>query len=317
MTAISEKPVFGTYDKQENQVTAALMKILEVADYSLLNHLLQDAGDYRLPNHSLSIETQLKEKDGASVPDARLSCHCSFEIDIESKLRTDIRKEQLTNHLDLVHKEGRRLLYITGHDYRPDLLTPEVLWTSWVNVMDGLRDYQEKQKESNQVLDYLIDQFELLLTDLKLYDADKETRVIIVGGRVGEPIAQKYNFYFCQHNRFFKPASYLAFAWQNRIKYIYKILEMKKVDDMSECTEVTEEYFEKEEPGYKECPEKRTFFSLKLYHKFEDGEEIQNDSKDKNDSRCAFTQKQAYCDIETIMNAKHTSDLKKKGKRGS
>lgn len=118
MSQISKKPVFGSYDQEENQVTAALLKILEVADYGLLQHLLQDAGEYKLPSNTVSIETQLKEKDGASVPDARLSCHCSFDINIESKLGTNISKAQLDNHLKLVHDRGERLLYITGHDDR-------------------------------------------------------------------------------------------------------------------------------------------------------------------------------------------------------
>lgn len=315
MTEISKKPVFGTYDQEENQVTAALLKILEVADYCLLNYLLQDTGDYCLPSHSVSIETQLKEKEGASVPDARLSCHCSFDIYIESKLCAGINKEQLTKHLEKVHNTNGKLLYITGHDDRPDdILPPEVLWTSWVNVLDSLRYYQEKQKESNPVLDYLIDQFELLLVSLNLYDADKDTRVIVVGGRWAEPVAEKYHFYACQAKRYFKPAKYLAFACQNRIKYIYEILDMRRVDDMSECKEATDGYFEEKEPNYRDSPEVRTFFSLKLYHKFEDGEEIQNDSITEKGRRYAFTRKQTYTDIDTIMSAKFTSDLKKKKK---
>lgn len=315
MSQISKKPAFGSYDQEENQVTAALLKILEVADYGLLQHLLQDAGEYKLPSNTVSIETQLKEKDGASVPDARLSCHCSFDINIESKLGTNISKAQLDNHLKLVRDRGERLLYITGHDDRPeDILPPEVLWTSWVNVLDGLRDYQEKQKETGPVLDYLIDQFELLLVGLHLYDADKDTRVIVVGGRWGEPVAEKYHFYACQPNRYFKPARYLAFAWQNRIKYVYEILSMRKVDDMSECEEATDEYFEEKEPNYKDSPEARTYFSLRLHHVFEDGEEIQNDTTTESGRRCAFTRKQTYTDIDTIMRAKHTSDLKKKKK---
>lgn len=86
--------------------------------------------------------------------------------------------------------------------------------------MNILNDYQ--QDVPNPVLSYLIEQFELLITSLGLYD-DHENRVIIVGGRWGEPIALEYNFYACQGGRSFKNAKYLAFYYAQRIQYLFEI----------------------------------------------------------------------------------------------
>lgn len=99
--------------------------------------------------------------------------------------------------------ERNKLIYITTHDKRPEILPQEIIWTNWTTLMNILNDYQ--QDVPNPVLSYLIEQFELLITSLGLYD-DHENRVIIVGGRWGEPIALEYNFYACQGGRSFKNA---------------------------------------------------------------------------------------------------------------
>lgn len=170
--------------------------------------------------------------------------------------------------------------------------------------MNILNDYQ--QDVPNPVLSYLIEQFELLITSLGLYD-DHENLVIIVDGRWGEPIALEYNFYACQGGRSFKNAKYLAFYYAQRIQYLFEIEKKLENVDIRELKEyVPEEYFAKKEPLYK--PEKRTFFKLKKIEEFSPA--IQNDSFGKTGRRIAFTQGQTYTTLERIRKAKVTSELR-------
>lgn len=305
MGNIKEQSVFGNYEQKENQVTSALLKILEEDEGdTLLNALLQDIGGINLPEKSLKIETQVKNEKGASVPDGQISCRYAFDIYIESKLGTDIKEEQLKNHLKLLdtHKNVI-LIYITKHQNRPEILPEEVLWANWTKIYEIINSVH--QEGVSPVLDYLIEQFYLLLSTLDLYD-DSPNRVIIVGGSWGEPIALEYGFYACQGGRSFRKAKYLAFYHSQRIKYLFEIEEKKENVDIKTLKEdVPEVYFQKKEPLYK--TEERTFFKLKLVKEF--SPVIKNDTI-KNGRRIAFTQGQTYTTLEKIKEAKVTSELR-------
>ncbi len=82
---ITEQSVFGAYSQKENQVTSALLKILETdcGGGSLLDEILQriDEGN-GLPEKTLKIETQshIEETDIHSIPDGLISCNYAFNI---------------------------------------------------------------------------------------------------------------------------------------------------------------------------------------------------------------------------------------------
>ena len=307
---IIEQSVFGAYSQKENQVTSALLKILEAnGGGTLLNEILQGIGDYGLPEKSLQIETQsyIDNKEIHSVPDGLISCNYAFNIYIESKLSEDIKPKQLENHkklLDEDRDDRNKLIYITTHTSRPEILPQDILWTNWTTLMDLLNSY--KQEDSNPILTYLIEQFEILITSLGLYD-DSNNRVIIVGGRWGEPVALEYGFYACQGGRSFKKAKYLAFYYNQRIKYLFEIENKIENADIKILPQyVPDEYFQKKEPKY--VKEERTFFKLKKVKDF--APEIANDTVDKNGRRIAFTQGQTYTTLEKIEHAQKTSDLR-------
>ena len=275
----------------------------------MLDEILQriDEGN-GLPEKSLKIETQshIDDKDIHSVPDGLISCNYAFNIYIESKLSEAIDPTQLKNHYKLLKNDiddRNKLIYITTHTKRPDILPEEILWTNWTTLMDILNDYQ--QDDSNPVLTYLIEQFELLITSLGLYD-DSNNRVIIVGGRWGEPIALEYGFYACQGGRSFKNSKYLAFYHSQRIKYLFEIEKKIENADIKEQKDVPDEYFDQKEPNYKK--EERTFFKLKLVEEFSPA--IKNDTFSKNGRRVAFTQGQTYTTLDKIKEAKVTSKLR-------
>lgn len=104
---ITEQSVFGTYFQTENQVTSALLKILETdcGGGSLLDEILQriDEGN-GLPEKTLKIETQshIDDTDIHSIPDGLISCNYAFNIYIESKLSDVINLTQLENHKKLI-----------------------------------------------------------------------------------------------------------------------------------------------------------------------------------------------------------------------
>ncbi len=275
----------------------------------MLDEILQriDEGN-GLPEKTLKIETQshIDDKDVHSIPDGLISCNYAFNIYIESKLSETINPVQLENHKKLLDndRDGRnKLIYITTHSKRPDILPAEILWTNWTTLMNILNDYQ--QDVPNPVLTYLIQQFELLITSLNLYD-DSENRVIIVGGRWGEPIALEYGFYACQGGRSFRKAKYLAFYYAQRIQYLFEIVEKNDNVDIKTREDVPEEYFQKKEPLY--TPEKRTFFKLKLVKEFTPA--IKNDTITEKGRRIAFTQGQTYTTLDKIKNAEVTSELR-------
>lgn len=129
--------------------------------------------------------------------------------------------------------------------------------------------------------------------------------------RWGEKIAVRFDFYACQSARYFFPTKYLAFYYDNRIKYLFQIIgEPTDVIDLSEASlSIDIEYFSLYDKNYMQSNDKsRELFKLRLVKIFE-GEGIVNDNKDKNGRSCAFVQRQRYTIIERIVNAKYTSQL--------
>ena len=306
MGNITDQPVFGNYSQKENQVTCALLKILEAdEDETLLQALLQEIGGDSLPEKTLKIETQEKNPNGRSVPDGHLSCRYAFDIYIESKRGTDIDQTQLNEHIKLLDTDKNVvLIYITQHIEKPNVLPEEVLWANWTKIYEIINRVHEEGV--SPVMDYLIEQFYLLLRSLNLYD-DSKNRVIIVGGSWGEQVALEYGFYACQADRSFKKAKYIAFYHQHRICHLFEIEgePISNVDIRTLTDMVPDKYFQVKDPNYDGL---RTFFKLKLVKEFSPA--IINDKESSTGKPVAFTQKQTYTTYEKIMKAKTTSDLK-------
>lgn len=142
-------------------------------------------------------------------------------------------------------------------------------------------------------------------------NAVEDDNVLIVGGRWGEKIAVRYGLYACQPKRFFIPTKYMAFYYDNRIKYLFEIIFKEEIvkDLRDKKWEIDPDYFKKFDINYAHAMNKeRELFRLKLIHIF-NGNGIVNDSVDKNGKRCAFTQKQRYTTLNKILKARKTSEL--------
>ncbi len=142
-------------------------------------------------------------------------------------------------------------------------------------------------------------------------NTDEDEDVLIVGGRWGEKVAIRFDFYACQANRFFLPTKYLAFYYDNRIKYLFEIIfkEERVLDLRDKKWGIDPDYFQIYDLNYiNDSNKEREFFRLKLIHIF-DGNGIVNDSVDKNGKRCAFTQRQRYTTLKKILKVRKTSEL--------
>lgn len=298
--------IFGEYKQPENRVTAALLHIMREGGEPLINFIL--GGDDILPNSEIQVQTQ--DGDGESIPDGHLSCNFTFNIYIESKIKPNsINKTQLENHCKKIQAENDRLIYLTPDEDKPKELNGKAVWHSWNEISEKLGSYlKEHDYDANSKLYFLVDQFQLLLENMDLL-SHVEERVMIVGGSFGENIARQYNFYCCQNNRVFKKSRYLAFAYNNRIQYLFEIVGEPVNDvDLESILKKDHPYF-KEGHEFKEegCREKHEFFKLKQIKEF--NPVIENNNTDKNGVRCAFVQSQTYTTLKKITNAKMTSDL--------
>ncbi len=304
---ISSHSIFGEYQETENRVTAAFLHILNIGGEDLLRYVLAVANEL-MPDNEIRIETQLtlsnnsSGSSGKSVFDGIITCDFSFTYIVESKIQENALTQQQVDKYHNSFAEDYPIFALTPDKSIPKTLHQGDIWLSWTQLSDALRDYETENQ--NDILSYLIEQFTLLLENLGLYDHWQD-RVIIVGGAFGEPVALKYNFYACQNNRYFKRAKYLAFAWHNRIDNLFEIIGDPISDtELKQMSDVPQSYFADFEPHY--VPSKRLYFKLK---KCNTKIHIINDSKDKNDKRCAFTQRQRYTTLEKIKSAKYTSEL--------
>lgn len=300
MANITEQSIFGVYEQPENQVTSALLQIMKIGGEDLIKWIFdEESFTIMLPSSEIKVETQPDKGEG-SRPDGSLEADFRFRIYIESKLHENqIDAAQLTKHVALAESKDPQkhgiLVYITNDDERPQILDNyrNVAWLNWEQICYKLKTYET----NDNITKFLIAQFELMLDNMNLIDK-WENRVLIVGGNFGEPIALKYRFYACQNHRSFRKSKYLAFAYKNRIEYLFEIVGDKEYD-----VDVLERHPDVKE--YNHDP--HTYFELKLIHTF--NPVIENDALDKNKNRCAFVQSQTYTTYEKIIKAKKTSDL--------
>lgn len=305
------------YKKEEDRVTAEFLKILHYGGHSLVSYLFGE--DFDLPSNDIIVETQVYGE--CSRPDGCISCECNYTILVESKIYTNsINTKQLAGHQSYIaNKSSVFLLYITPDETIPVELENlyHVYWTSWHSIVEQLDNYVKDTQD--RLIEYFVNEFRKTVTIVvykqrRVVEADNETpmtqaedkeeRVIIVGGRWGEDVAVKYNAYACQPDRYFHPARYMAFCFDHRIKYLFKI-----VDEPIEHTGIREllpdNYFNVKEPNYN--GEERKFFRLELVKEF--NPEIINDATDKYGKPCAYVQRQRYTTYDKIINAKVTSEL--------
>lgn len=322
---LQEISVFGNpYKNLEDQVTTGLLQIIQLIGNPLVVHLFDDCD---LPDYRPTVSTQVSAKN--SRPDGVITCSCTYRIIIETKivkgaLSTSHGQQQLASHIASTASQDI-LIYITPDDTIPIELQREyrVQWYNWEHILNRLFEFQ-----GDAVYTFMTEQFEKLLKQALSKQRQRNThqiktigknnreaplsadlitaaeRVIIVGGRWGEDVALNYGFYSCQPNRFFLPAKYMAFYFNNRISHLFEIIG-DPVDsvDLRAVIGADHKYFIQKDPNYDGVSK---YFELKFVRTFDP--EITNDLNN-NGRRYAFVQRQRYTSYDSIINAKTTSDL--------
>ena len=222
---IEEHSIFGDYQNPENRVTVAFLQICKIGGEDLIRYIANYL-KIQMPSSDISIISQSKEHKGKSIPDGLLESNFSFKLFIESKTnKKKIDKDQLKNHKKLIKESTDILLYLTPHVENPGL-GDDTQWASWETVKNIFVDYlQYSQPENLQLLEFLIEHFITLLTNLKILGSkwgpiskEEEMRVLVLAGSIAEGVAIKHNYYICQNKRNFKPSGYIAFYNNNQIR---------------------------------------------------------------------------------------------------
>jgi hypothetical protein len=310
MKRIDEISIFGEYKQPENRVTAAFLQICKIGGERLIRTIAVEL-NMQLPNSEIDIFSQVKEMDMDTIPDGLLESNFSFKIYVESKIaKNAINNKQLNGHLTVLKNEKDFLLYLTPDESLPEgLKNKRIYWANWKAIKDIITNYvQDLQTDEKNLLDFLCQQFTTLLDnqDLCGYDWNLDnSNVIILAGRVGEPIALQYSYYICQNKRKFKPAKYLTFFNNNQIKYIFEIVESPKDDVNLKTIPELIEYVESLEDEKKD--DLHTIIKLKY---LEEIGPIKNDTIDKNGEPCPYTYGiTRYTTMDKIKTAKKTSEL--------
>jgi hypothetical protein len=305
MSSIGDLSIFGTYSQKENRVTSALLHILKIGGTEFIAQVIAELDDIDFPDHEINVITQ--EREDANVYDGLLECNFAFRVLIESKIEPEaINQKQLEGLLKNAKSPTDYIIYITTDNKKPKELDnlSNVYWSNWKTILQILKT---KSEFSNDILKFLIKEFEKFLDNLNLlYTISDDERVQIAAGKSGEPIALTYGFYACQNNRSIKNSRYLAFYNNQGIHTLFEIIGTPINDyNLLENPDL-KEYIEKYEPNYS-MEERRQFYKIKLLR---DDLTIGNDLLNKNGKSTPFTMGVfRYTTINTLLNANTTSQL--------
>ena len=109
MAKIQDKSIFGEYKQLENRVTAAFLHILQVGGENIIRFVFRDKG-VDIPDNDISISTQVSNAKG--IADGKIQCRFCFDIQIESKIKGGIDKNQLARYKELRKTSNVQLVYI-------------------------------------------------------------------------------------------------------------------------------------------------------------------------------------------------------------
>ncbi len=235
MTNIEDLSIFGDYKQLENRVTNALLHILNVGGEELIRFLVNEKLNKIFPSSKIEISAQ--EKEISSIPDGSLKCSFKFEIFIESKIIENLDDPQLKNHLKLIEgKEENILLYITKHEEKPKLLSEDVSWSNWNQILEWINEYIEKEgTKEGELLNYLFDNFEKLLRNSNIttekWNASSNERVVIFAGGVwGEEVARNLEKYI----ELMKHSDIIEKITNAQVAFSTKIIGVVSLDELQQ-----------------------------------------------------------------------------------
>ena len=298
--------IFGEYKQAENRVTAAFLQICKMGGEDFIRFLANQLS-IQLPSSDIEIHSQIKGIE--TVPDGLLESNFSFKLYVESKIELNaVEAKQLDGHNKLLSSINDFLLYLTPDDIKPAILGP-THWANWLQIINIFNDYlQTSQSDNKQILEFLVEHFNTLLSNLNLIGQSwdlNNNNVLILAGSQAEGIALNYNYYICQNQRSFKSARYVAFYNNNQIRYVFEIVKVPEDNvDLSQRPEFAL-YLSHLDPDY--SGDLRKVFTLGNVQNIGP---IINDTIDKNGNRCPYTFGQPrYTELEQLISSVRTSQL--------
>ena len=223
-------PLFSTYKAGENRVTSSTMAVFERIDLTLVQELLEVAGQ---TGDELRSVTFLNQVTGdASIPDARISARFTWWF--ETKV---VRGGYAAEGHDREQVRSHARLMMGDPDARLFVLTPDATQPSWFDAPDGIDERLRPQVIWLSFLDLAAaieailqdttrligERTRFLLTELAaLYEAEgllttDDTVVVAAKAAWGEYL--EYAAYVCQPERSFREdIAHFGFYFQGAIQ---------------------------------------------------------------------------------------------------
>lgn len=203
---MAKTPLFSTYRKGENRVTASMLAVFERIDLGLVERLLAVATE----ESSLAFVSFVNQAAGKeSIPDAAISANFRYIFETKTKRNAlDAPEFQLESHLRML--DGRfaseRLIVLTPDAETPtqvtDLGDERVIWLSFEALSQAIESLLADPAE------LISEQTRFLLGELQsLFYEDGligQNDVVVVAARKAWPEYLKYSAYICQPGRSFR-----------------------------------------------------------------------------------------------------------------
>lgn len=337
--------IFSTYSQGENRVTSTLMSVLRNLSIANFNKLMSDIiGETGTDLISIVNQPSGKRTKNDTIhtnPDAEISSNFFYYFETKIKANT-INKRQLEGHLiKLGHKYScdKKLIVLSNDTNLPTVVKEinmsnnSVFFISFDDLYEAInRLLNERNNLFSENEKYILSNFLIFLEEEGLINESIHTKVILVAANNAVSIYNEYHSYFCQPERKFHQASYIAFYKNNAIiKTVPKILaiyENVSFDDeeidllepsfkddgvnneilKTRLKELKSKYKQKDHGGHNKLfilskPDSDQTILLK--------QDIINDLKSKNnpDRRVAFVQGHRYLNIDLLKKATCTTDL--------
>lgn len=324
--------LFSVYSQGENRVTATLLAVLERLSLPHMDRIMQallGCKQFKL------VEFVNQPRARKSTPDAKIITSHTIWIETKTSERS-VDPDQIKRHLESVGN-SEKLLLLTPDENRPTSLDDRVIWSNFRQLVDTVRSIlSDKDEPPSEGASFLLRELVRMVEESGLTTAI-ESRVLVRAATRAWPIYKELSVYFHgRHSSFrpFRPSGYFAFYLGNEIKEkVPKIKSKTKfitLDDESEIQsleagqrelvrELKQRWDSKKD---KICQEIREEFKNHCAYPTQwmflsgpDDEEtvklckaVIND-QNKEGRRTAFTQNRRYVSLESLKNAKRTSDL--------
>ena len=317
-------PLFSTYSQGENRVTATFLAVLQRLSLPnidrILGALLDDQA-YGL----LTFNNQPKGK--SSIPDAKIETGRSIWIETKTELNA-VNHTQLENHLQNLGP-GEKLLLLTP-DYSDPVAShrDEVVWSSFITlseVVEEILNDTDAPPSENEA--FLLRELILMLRVDGLLNPAKD-RVLVVAARTAWPMYQQLGVYRCHAGkpmREFRPGDHLAFyaggaiqAAVPKIQAVVKSINLTNEEETGALNTPDKERAERLLEKVKRHEQLHEFngqFKILFTTDFGDAETVKlaapvsNDKLDKNGKTTPFTYGARYVTLESLKEARKTSQL--------